>query len=162
RPVLGSTGKAGADIAARFATVARRLFLASIVLAIASGALWLVLIGAEIADGALADVGLDGAAWALLTGTRVGLVSQFPAGIALLLVHVAAFFGSRPVFLGLNGASIVVLLVSLGFVGLLAWEGHGGATPGAEGYAHLASDVLHLVAAAAWLGGLAPLVWLLR
>jgi len=161
-PALASAGEAAADTVARFATVARRLYLASVVLAVVSGALWLVLVSAGIAEQSPSAVLLDGTAWTLLTGTRFGLMSQFRAIMALFLVQVVLLFGSRPVFVGLNAASLVVLIVSLGFVGLLGFAGHGGATPDAEGYVHLGADILHLIAASAWLGGLAPLVWLLR
>ena len=43
----------------------------------------------------------------------------------------------------------------------LAWAGHGGATPGRPGDLHLAADMLHLLAAGAWLGTLIPLALLL-
>ena len=161
RPALAGTGEAGADIVARFATAAARLFCASLVVAVASGALWLVLVGADIADQSPSAALHDGTVWTLLTATRFGLVSQLRAIMAGLLLAVVLMFGSRPVFAGLNAASIVALVVSLCFIAALAFAGHGGATSGAEGYVHLGADILHLVAAAAWLGGLAPLVWLL-
>jgi putative copper resistance protein D len=43
----------------------------------------------------------------------------------------------------------------------MALIGHAGATPGAAGQLHLASDVAHLIAAAVWLGGLPALALLL-
>jgi len=42
-------------------------------------------------------------------------------------------------------------------MGSLAWSGHAAGSPGAIGDIHLIADVLHLVAAGAWLGGLLPL-----
>lgn len=39
-----------------------------------------------------------------------------------------------------------------------AWTGHGVSTPGAIGLVHLVADVVHLLAAAAWLGALAALL----
>jgi copper resistance protein D len=48
----------------------------------------------------------------------------------------------------------VQLAAAAGLVASLAWVGHAGATPGAEGGVHLISDVMHLLAAGAWLGGL--------
>jgi putative copper export protein/mono/diheme cytochrome c family protein len=42
-----------------------------------------------------------------------------------------------------------------------AWAGHAGATVGWPGDLHLLSDVAHLLAAGAWLGGLIPLALLL-
>src|SRR5262249_23755702 len=43
----------------------------------------------------------------------------------------------------------------------LAWTGHAASTTGNLGYLHLTADVLHLCAAAAWIGGLLSLVLLL-
>jgi putative copper resistance protein D len=43
-------------------------------------------------------------------------------------------------------------------VGTLAWSGHGNATGGPVGYVHLAGDIVHLLAASAWLGGIALLL----
>lgn len=40
-------------------------------------------------------------------------------------------------------------------VSSLAWSGHGAATDGALGIAHLANDIVHLLAASAWIGALA-------
>jgi putative copper resistance protein D len=42
----------------------------------------------------------------------------------------------------------------------LAWSGHGAMDDGAAGWAHLAADALHAVAAAAWIGALAVLAGL--
>jgi uncharacterized membrane protein len=53
------------------------------------------------------------------------------------------------------------LAAAAALVGLLAFTGHAGATPGAAGWFHLASDLLHLLAAAAWLGGLPAFVLML-
>lgn len=44
----------------------------------------------------------------------------------------------------------------------LAWAGHANAELGAHGLIHHTSDAAHLLAAGAWLGGLAPLASLLR
>lgn len=43
----------------------------------------------------------------------------------------------------------------------LAWTGHAAVEEGAPGVLHRWADALHLVAAAVWLGALAPLLWLL-
>jgi putative copper resistance protein D len=48
-------------------------------------------------------------------------------------------------------------LLAVALVGTLAWSGHAAAGTGFAGTVHLASDILHLVAAAAWLGALLPL-----
>jgi putative copper resistance protein D len=56
---------------------------------------------------------------------------------------------------------LIVIAVSAALVGSLAWAGHAAGGEGIEGVIHPAADVLHLVAAAAWLGTLAPLAMLL-
>src|SRR5206468_9920481 len=48
-------------------------------------------------------------------------------------------------------------LLSICLIGSLAWGGHAAATPGGVGVLHVASDFVHLVAAAAWAGALVPL-----
>jgi len=50
---------------------------------------------------------------------------------------------------------------ALGLTATIAWTGHAGATLGEMGNLHLTADVLHLIAAAAWLGGLVSLALLL-
>ncbi len=53
-----------------------------------------------------------------------------------------------------------LLATMLGVVALasLAWSGHAGAGEGATGVLHKASDILHLIAAAIWIGTLALLL----
>jgi putative copper resistance protein D len=46
-------------------------------------------------------------------------------------------------------------------IALIAFIGHAGATPGGYGQLHVASDLVHLIAAGAWLGGLPALALLL-
>src|SRR4051795_13262651 len=54
-------------------------------------------------------------------------------------------------------------LLAAGLVASLAWAGHAAANADsdAKGLFHLISDVLHLVAAAAWVGALVPFALLL-
>jgi copper resistance protein D len=56
---------------------------------------------------------------------------------------------------------LLALVSGLGLAATLAWTGHAGA--GADDWAnvHLTADVMHLIAAAAWMGGLIPLALLL-
>ncbi len=54
------------------------------------------------------------------------------------------------------------LAVAAGLIGSLALIGHAGASPDAAGRVHLASDVLHLIAAGAWVGALPALALLLH
>lgn len=78
--------------------------------------------------------------------------------IALLIASVAALsLAKRP-------TAAAVTLVAAGSIALatLAWSGHAGATEGAAGTLHRASDALHLIAAGVWLGAIAAFLLLLR
>ncbi|MGC1778605.1 MAG: CopD family protein, partial [Xanthobacteraceae bacterium] len=62
--------------------------------------------------------------------------------------------GSRPLQIG-------AAIVAATYAGGLAWSGHAIGGQGLEGILHPGADVLHLIAAAAWVGGLVPLALLL-
>jgi putative copper resistance protein D len=53
-------------------------------------------------------------------------------------------------------------VIAAALVASLAFAGHAGAGEGPEGTFHLAADLLHLTAAAAWVGALVPLAMLLH
>jgi putative copper resistance protein D len=127
------------------------LILLALVLAILSGAVWLVLIAADILGAPLIDVCLHGGAWPVLFETRFGLV--WCTRFALALVLVLSLL--RPIPEAFQLATAALLLC------LPATVGHAGATPGLTGDIHLASDMLHLLTAGAWLGSLPAFVLLL-
>jgi putative copper resistance protein D len=52
-------------------------------------------------------------------------------------------------------------ILAAAYAGSLAWTGHAIGGQGIEGLLHPAADALHLIAAAAWIGGLVPLALLL-
>jgi copper resistance protein D len=56
----------------------------------------------------------------------------------------------------------VVLLLSLGLLASLGWVGHATMGEGAALVGHELNQTGHLLAAGLWLGGLAPLAWVLR
>jgi putative copper resistance protein D len=132
------------------------LLSANLVLAVASGAAWLLLLAGRISDRSLSEAFVDGTAWTLLTQTRFGVDWQVRLFLALLL---AACLVVHPGPLA-RWRGLFAVLVSIGFVGALAWAGHGGGTTGSARYLHVAADVFHLNAAGAWLGGLVPLILL--
>lgn len=93
---------------------------------------------------------------ALLTGSAIGtawkirMVALVTATIAVLLVK------DRRLCLGATALASGVAVVTL------SWTGHGAMDDGAVGWTHLAADILHLLAASAWVGalvGLILLVW---
>jgi putative copper resistance protein D len=60
------------------------------------------------------------------------------------------------------GIKAIATTAAAALVGSLAWAGHAIGGQGIEGILHPAADVLHLMAAAAWVGALVPLALLLQ
>jgi copper resistance protein D len=130
----------------------------------------------------LAVVLLSGAAWLLFAAARMADLSlpEVFAGTVVETVVTQTGFGHAWIVRLLLAALVAIawcvrtqidaplrekiLLVSLtaALVGTLAWSGHAAAGRGVSGTVHLTSDILHLLAAAAWLGGLLPLAITLR
>lgn len=57
---------------------------------------------------------------------------------------------------------MMTTLAAAAALSTLVWTGHAGAGEGRLGLLHIASDVLHMFAAAVWLGGIAAFLMLLR
>ncbi|MGO8923320.1 MAG: copper homeostasis membrane protein CopD [Xanthobacteraceae bacterium] len=134
------------------------LVWASLAVAAVSGAIWLVLLAADIYAAPIAEVWRDGGMWTVASETRFGQVSLARLAVAVLLAALLPML-RRSADRGLWSASAVVLAIAV-LIGP-AWSGHAGATPGVAGEFPLAADALHLLAAGAWLGGLPPLAMLL-
>jgi len=61
-----------------------------------------------------------------------------------------------------NLAARFALLASASLtIATLVWTGHAGATEGLAGTAHRLSDMVHMLASAVWIGGIAAFGWLL-
>jgi putative copper resistance protein D len=150
-PVLaGSDGTARAGLAGL-----RRRYNSTIWIALAftvvSGSAWLVWLAADIYGASILAVCLHGGVWSVLTDTRFGLVWSARLGLALLLGALMPWPATRP----------LQLAAAAGLIALIALIGHAGATPSPAGRIHLASDMVHLLAAGAWLGSLPALAILL-
>jgi copper resistance protein D len=124
----------------------------SLAVAVLSAAVWLVLLAAAIYGAPIAEVWRNGGVWTVAIATRFGQVWSARLGLAVLL---ALSLPPRPRW------SFVPLILAAGLLIAPAWTGHAGATPGAAGQFHLVADVLHLLAAGAWIGSLPPLAMLL-
>jgi copper resistance protein D len=159
-PAFRCAADLGSAPLGRFRNLSARLVLLGLALALVSGAAWLVLLAQRIGGQSFTEA-VDESAWSLLTQTQFGTIWQLRLVCALILA--ASLIASshqgarRPAAL-----EWIALVVGVVFIGTLAWSGHGGATPGSAGYVHTCADILHLVAAAAWIGGLVPLVLLMR
>jgi putative copper resistance protein D len=92
---------------------------------------------------------------AAATGMSFGKSSIVRAVASLLFVIAFAFI--RPG----RGAWGLATLAGGTICASFAWMGHGGATPGASGLLHAASDILHTLAAGVWIGALVVFLILL-
>jgi putative copper resistance protein D len=123
----------------------------ALAVAVLSGTAWLALSASDILGASLADVCLHGGAWPVLFDTRFGLVWCARLALAVLL----GVLMLRPAARSLQLATAAPLAA------LPALAGHAGATPGIGGNFHLIADMMHLLAAGAWLGGLPAFAWML-
>lgn len=159
-PALAKTDANGRSVA-RLRLQLAWLGWVSLALAVISGAAWLVFTTMSMSGTTAADVLARGTLWTVLTQTTFGndWLLRFVVACALAGLFVPFFptQGRRP---GWLRASVALLAAFL--VGALAWGGHAVGATGVEGVVHPAADVLHLIAAAAWVGALVPLALLLR
>jgi putative copper export protein/mono/diheme cytochrome c family protein len=142
---------------ARLDTHLRRIAGASLAVVVISAVAWLLLVAADVSGRPLSDALASGAVATLVTSTRFGhvFVARMVVTLALAVYLLRARSDARPWW----GAVAAVLAAVL--LGALALAGHGGATPGAAGIAHLVADTAHAIAAGTWVGGLLPLALLL-
>src|SRR6266849_4581757 len=126
----------------------------ALAIAAASGVIWLQLQAASMSGRSFGEAMTSDVLSTVLNETQFGLVSKIRFVLAIILAACLAY-GRLALLRWLALGS------ALGFVAAIAWTGHAGATVGETGNLHLASDVLHLIAAAAWLGGLVSLALLL-
>jgi putative copper resistance protein D len=134
----------------------RRLMFAALILAVLSGATWLLFLASQIALSSVPSVIEDGTAWSVLTETQFGRVwlGRLVIAIALLWLSLA---GRAPRRRGVGLSSLLATFALL-LVGTLAWSGHAAGTESVRGLVHFGGDVFHLVSASAWVGGLVPLL----
>jgi putative copper resistance protein D len=138
---------------------ARLAVLAWIGLALAAiaGVAWLVLTAAGMSGLPVAQVFGDGVLWTVLSQTTFGrdwlvrfvLACALAATLPALLsprIHKTPWLAST------------AAVLAAAFAGALAWSGHAAGGLGGEAIIHPAADVLHLIAAAAWVGALLPLI----
>jgi len=94
----------------------------------------------------------------VLTQTRFGEDWELRAALVVVLAGCLAAQGMTRK----RVAGYIGLLAAAAFIASLAWAGHGAATEDVPFDAiHLPADILHLLAAGAWLGALVPLALLL-
>ncbi len=137
----------------------RRLTLASVVLGILSGLLWLLFEASAMSGKPVALVFSQGTVPVVLERTRFGHdwllrgMLALPL-IACLVARRRSAAASSKVLAGTALALAAAELVTI------AGAGHAAAGTGWAGTVQIVADAAHLLAAGAWIGGLLPFAWL--
>lgn len=139
--------------AGRFDSLTVRIASTSLAICVGSGTAWLLLQAAAMSGLAIRNTMTADVIGTVMTETRFGFVLGFRCFLAVVLAVGLAL--DR-----LGGARWLSLIAALGLVGSLAWSGHAGSTVGGLGLVHLTADVLHVVAASTWIGGVVSLLLL--
>ncbi|HEX8806040.1 MAG TPA: CopD family protein, partial [Candidatus Aquilonibacter sp.] len=127
---------------------------ASLLVALVSGAGWLVIVGSHMSGMPLAAVVQGGVLGIVLTQTHFG-IDWIIRGALIVVIAVCLAVQART---NKHAVGWVGLLAASVFIASLAWAGHGAATEDVPFDAiHAPADILHLLAAGAWLGALFPL-----
>jgi putative copper resistance protein D len=148
-------GRASGSSDARFLRVAVAAWACMLV----SGACWFAFVSMQMSERPLAA--LDRATIAAVLGSTV-----FGRDWSIRVVLALALAAMWPILFAKEAprrrrAQLACLIVSGALLASLAWAGHANAQVGRNGVIHHVSDSVHLLAAGAWLGGLAPLASLL-
>jgi putative copper resistance protein D len=138
---------------------ALKILWIGLTVSIASALAWLALLSARITGKPLDEVVADGTIWIVLWQTQFGLAWAIRMLFGMMLA--AALLLRRKGKTGAIWQGVIAALIAAGYLGSLAFAGHGQEGLGAERNIHLAADFLHLIAAGLWLGGLIPLAILL-
>jgi putative copper resistance protein D len=136
-----------------------KIFWVSLIVSIASAFAWLSLLSARIAGKPIDEVVADGTIWIVLWQTQFGLAWAMRILFGMMLA--ASVLPRRKGKKGAIWQNVLAALLAAGYLGSLAFAGHGQEGLGGERSIHLAADFLHLNAAGLWLGGLIPLAILL-
>jgi copper resistance protein D len=139
------------DIARSFRTQTQRGLWLALAAAVFSGTVWLLVAATSMSGLPFREAATADVLSTVTNETQFGQVTLIRLGFALILASCLALSGMAI-------ADWLALTAALGLAASLAWTGHAGSTLGATGYLHLAADGLHLVAAAAWIGGLMSLI----
>jgi copper resistance protein D len=153
-----SKARKDARLPARVGFVLRWLAWISLAVVVVSGLAWLILLAQHLSDGTVTAVLLDGIVWIVLTKTGFGATWVVRFALVVVIGACLPITSERPNVVRRWAAAIAAACL----VGALGFAGHAAAGAGVTGLIHLAADVAHLVAAAAWLGALLPLALLLH
>jgi copper resistance protein D len=132
----------------------------SLALAVLSSVAWLIVQSAEMSERPLTALFSEDVLGTVLFDTDFGHVWLARSALIALLAAALypSYFSAAPLLPWRRG---VALTAAAAFVGALAFAGHAAAGRGIESLVKQSADVLHLLAAASWVGALAPLAMVL-
>ena len=161
--VAGPALRAAAGREPAVALVRRRLARiawCSLALAVVTGVAWLVLLAAQMSERPLAAMWSEDVVRTVLFDTDFGHVWLARSALAALLAMALypSYFTATRTAQWRRG---MALTCAAALVAALAFAGHAAAGTGGEGLIQQGADMLHLLAAAAWVGALVPLAVLL-
>ncbi len=138
----------------------RRVLVGAWAWMVISGGCWLALVAMQMSGQPLDEALAPSTLSTVLGSTVFGQAWSARASMALVLALAWPILRAGPP----RQPRLSVLSVGItgGLLAGLAWAGHANAEVGADGLLHHIGDAAHLLAAGAWLGGLAPLAALLR
>lgn len=149
-------GRPGASTDVGAPPLPRKVLVALAVLAIASSIAQILAMAASMTGVGIGEVDPQ-TVTDLIGGTAVGY-AWLARVVALILLGFAATGMPRA-----PRTMLVITSISSGVAATtLAWTGHGAMDDGGIGWVHLCVDILHLLAAAAWLGAIVSLFLLVR
>jgi putative copper resistance protein D len=132
----------------------RAVMWISLAIAVVTGLIWLLQQTVSMSGQPLGEAISSGAFLDVVNATGFGFATEVRLLLAMALAICLAY--ERIMLL-----RWFAFASAIGLVAAIAWTGHAASTPSELGYMHLASDALHLTAAATWLGGLICLALLL-
>ena len=153
-PATRSSQPAAGDVNERVRGFLRAAGWWGLGLSLLSGVVWLFLEAALMSGQPIAEVTRGGTLWLVLTGTGFGRVWMWRFGIAAALVALMfAQVAATRDRSSLKGTWLELALAG-GYLASLALVGHAADGQGAERFLRITNDVVHLLAAGAWLGAL--------
>ena len=133
------------------------LLLRTAIVALIGGLAWFAFAVANM-SGALADLADPDVVVSVMRDTGFGIVWTVRMMVAAVLVLVTTMQISRK---STVGQDLLTSFLAAGLLASLAGAGHSQIEEGWVGALHVTIDAAHLLAAGAWLGGLAPLGFIL-
>ena len=156
-----SGGAVGSIESGEFRRRFLRVATSSVAAGIVSGVAWLGLAAASMSGLPVADA-LDRATLGLvLTATTFGNAWLVRGGLAVALCALLLALAKSRSRGAAFGCVSALLVSAAAYLGALAWSGHAAAGEGYDGDVGIVADVVHLLAAGAWLGALPALVYVL-